>query len=130
MIAPALARLPAKTALPMKSRKPGASGRKKPIRIEPRQVRRRKTAFTATPATPRATLAACRLPYQRTAKAAIAAAIGMARLPVLASLSPDSGRLRGGGLLRVHGLGRRPLKLWAERCGQGSRPEDAGSPIE
>jgi hypothetical protein len=79
-IAPALAKLPAKTALPMKLRTIGAIGRKKPIAMQARQVRRSNTAFAAMLRIPRLPWTARKLPYQRRAKAAIAAAILMARL--------------------------------------------------
>ena len=110
-IAPALARLPAKTALPMKLRTMGAIGRKKPIAMQARQVKISKTAFAAILATPRLIWAARKLPYQSRAKATIAAAIRMARLLFALSLAPHSGRMRGAGaqIARIRAsLGPRP----------------------
>jgi hypothetical protein len=57
--------------------KPGASGRKKPIAMQARQVRMRKTALAMRLAAPRLAAAARKLAYQRSAKTAIVAAIRM-----------------------------------------------------
>jgi hypothetical protein len=55
----------------------GAIGRKKPIPMQARQVRMRKTAFATTSTPPRLTAATRRLAYQRSAKATIAVPIRM-----------------------------------------------------
>jgi hypothetical protein len=55
----------------------GTIGRKKPIAMQARQVRRRKAAFATTSTTPRLAAAMRRLAYQRSAKATIAATIRM-----------------------------------------------------
>jgi hypothetical protein len=55
----------------------GTVGRKKPIAMQTRQVRMRKAAFAIRLAAPRLTATVRKLAYQRTAKAAIVAAIRM-----------------------------------------------------
>jgi hypothetical protein len=74
---PAVASNPAQNALPMSALRTGAIGRKKPIAMQARQVRMRKTAFATMSTTPRLLAAMRRLAYQRSAKATIAATIGM-----------------------------------------------------
>jgi hypothetical protein len=74
---PAVASNPAQNALPMTELTTGTIGRKKPIATQPRQVRMRKAALAMTPAAPRLTATVRKLAYQRTAKAAIVAAIRM-----------------------------------------------------
>jgi hypothetical protein len=61
----------------MTALKPGAIGRKKPIAMQPRQVRMRKTALAMRLAAPRLAAAVRKLAYQRSAKAAMVAAIRM-----------------------------------------------------
>jgi hypothetical protein len=76
--APTVASNPAQNALPMSALITGAIGRKKPIAMQARQVRMRKTAFATTSTTTTRLLAAMRrLAYQRSAKATIAATIRM-----------------------------------------------------
>jgi phenylacetate-coenzyme A ligase PaaK-like adenylate-forming protein len=75
--APAVASSPAHKALPIIALTTGTSGRKKPIAMQAREVRRRKTAFAATWIAPRLPATARRLAYQRSAKATIVAAMGM-----------------------------------------------------
>jgi len=75
--APAVASNPAQNALPMTALMAGAIGRKKPIAMQARQVRIRKTAFATTLTAPRLTAAVRRLAYQRSAKATIVATIRM-----------------------------------------------------
>ena len=75
--APAVASNPAQNALPMTALMAGAIGRKKPIAMQARQVRIRKTAFATTLTPPRLTAAVRRLAYQRSAKATIVATIRM-----------------------------------------------------
>lgn len=82
MSEPAVASNPAQNALPMRDLKPGAIGRKKPIATQARQVRMRKTALAMTLAAPRLEATARKLAYQRTAKAAIVAAMRMKGLLV------------------------------------------------
>src|ERR1700733_14248498 len=55
----------------------GATGRKKPIAMQARQVRIRKAAFATTLTPPRLTAAVRRLAHQRSAKATITATIRM-----------------------------------------------------
>jgi hypothetical protein len=74
---PAVASKPAQNALPMSALITGAIGRKKPIAMQARQVRMRKTAFATTSTTTRLLAAMRRLAYQRSAKATIAATIRM-----------------------------------------------------
>jgi hypothetical protein len=61
----------------MSAPRTGAIGRKKPIAMQARQVRMRKTAFATTSTPPRLAAAIRRLAYQRSAKATIVAAIRM-----------------------------------------------------
>jgi len=75
--APAVARSPAQTALPMTALTTGTAGRKKPIAMQASEVRRRKAAFATTLIAPRLPAAARRLAYQRSVKATIDAAIRM-----------------------------------------------------
>jgi hypothetical protein len=75
--APAVASTPAQNALPRTSLMTGTVGRTKPIAMQARQVRIRKAAFAITLAAPRLTATMRKLAYQRTAKAAIVAAIRM-----------------------------------------------------
>jgi hypothetical protein len=75
--APAVASNPAQNALPMTALISGAIGRKKPIAMLAKQVRRRKTAFATTSRPPRLAAAMRRLAYQRSAKTTIAATIRM-----------------------------------------------------
>jgi hypothetical protein len=79
---PAVASNPAQNALPMTELMPGTIGRKNPIVTQARQVRMRKAALATTLAAPRLAAAMRKLAYQRTAKAAIVAAIRMNGLPV------------------------------------------------
>ena len=74
---PAVASNPAQNAPPMSALMTGTIGRKKPIATQARQVRMRKTALATTLTAPRLAAAARKLAYQRTAKAAIVAAIRM-----------------------------------------------------
>ena len=74
---PAVASNPAQNARPMTELMTGAIGRKKPIATQARQVRMRKTALAMILAAPRLTAAVRKLAYQRTAKAAIVAAMRM-----------------------------------------------------
>jgi len=60
----------------------GTIGMKKPIATQARQVRMRKTALAMTLAAPRLAAAVRKLAYQRSAKAAIVAAIRMNSLLV------------------------------------------------
>ncbi len=78
--APAVASTPAQNALPRTALMTGTVGRKKPIAMQARQVRMRKAAFAITLAAPRLTATVRKLAYQRTAKAAIVAAIRMNHL--------------------------------------------------
>jgi hypothetical protein len=61
---------------------PGAIGRKKPIAMQARQVRTRKIALAMILTTPRDAATVRKLAYQRTAKAAIVAAMRMKSLLV------------------------------------------------
>jgi hypothetical protein len=79
---PAVASNPAQKALPMRERRPGAIGRKKPIATQARQVRIRKTALAMTLTAPRLAATVRKLAYQRTTKAAIVAAMRMKGLLV------------------------------------------------
>src|SRR5208282_2634672 len=96
----------------MKLRTMGAIGRKKPIAMQARQVKISKTAFAAILATPRLICAARKLPYQSRTKAAIAAAIRMARLLFALSLAPHFGRMRGAGSQNSRGP-RQALRVGA-----------------
>jgi hypothetical protein len=80
--APTVASNPAQNALPISALMMGDIGRKKPIAMQARQVRMRKTAFATTLTPPRLTAAVRRLAYQRSAKATIAVAIRMNALLV------------------------------------------------
>ena len=74
---PAVASKPAQNAPPMMELMTGTIGMKKPIATQARQVRMRKTALAMTLAAPRLAAAVRKLAYQRSAKAAIVAAIRM-----------------------------------------------------
>jgi hypothetical protein len=97
---PAVASKPAQNALPISALITGAIGRKKPIAMQARQVRMRKTAFAMTSTTTTRLLAAMRrLAYQRSAKATIAATIRIERSPCFeAGLASHCKRMRGAGL--------------------------------
>jgi len=75
--APAVASSPAQKALPIIALTTGTAGRKKPIAMQAREVRIRKTPFATTLIAPLLTVGARRLAYQRSAKATIDAAIRM-----------------------------------------------------
>jgi hypothetical protein len=79
---PAVASNPAQNAPPIRDLKPGAIGRKKPIAMQARQVRMRKTALAMILTAPRLAATVRKLAYQRTAKAAIVAAMRMKGLLV------------------------------------------------
>jgi hypothetical protein len=66
----------------MRDLTPGAIGRKKPIATQARQVRTRKTALAMILTAPRVAATVRKLAYQRTAKAAIVAAMRMKGLLV------------------------------------------------
>jgi hypothetical protein len=72
-----MASTPAQNALPISALMTGAIGKKKPIAMQARHVKMRKTALAMTLAAPRLAAAVRRLAYQRSAKATIVAAIRM-----------------------------------------------------